>query len=1306
MLVGARIHRRLTMLVAGVMTIATMTLGVALPAGAALTSVTLSPSSGSGVSVGATITATVSGTASDSLSYQWYSCSSPVSGGTSTPACTTETVAGSSGTVAIGSGGTASLTYVAQPSDFQTYLTVYVDDTTATAAIYPASTSNVTEAVPSASSPTLSTSTASPVLGTAVSATNAFSMSGLSSSSSLAAFTQNGITAYNATGVSYQWYGCASSVTVSAATTTSPGCGAISGATTSTYTPTTSDVSTYKLEVSETVTNAVGSVPIYSPTTNVVSGSAPTLTTAPTVTLSSFSIALASFGTWGGSPSPTSYSVTWYRCLSQLSSATTTLPTTCGAGNSSGSPTQVASYPNVTTTAAATYTLTSSDVGTYLFAAVSAYNGFTSTTTSYTASSAAVAQKPPVLLSTLSITGSGVPGTSLSVSTGTWTGLPTPTFGYAWYECTSNVTSGSVSGGAGTIPSAFSGCTSVATAQSLTVPNNVSSYLIPVVTAKTTYSSTSDYAQAWPTGIQITAAQTPTVSPTATPGNNASFSASASVSGGTSGLTYAYQYAWYGCNGPVTGAATTSSSSVFVTPSTSSGSCSQVDTGPSYTVTSLTPFTGGGLVLEALASVSGVGSWYAYTSATSISNTSPSISAVAIAATPTGSALSSVNDSVTVYANPTVTSMPASTLSYNWFVCTSAGSAGATRSASGCTSSLATGSSYAPNLTTTQLNSGTTYYLVAEVYVGATTYYSTGLAVTSMAPALVTYPSVPSTASTATNLVATASTWLGYPAPTLTYQWYVCTNAVTTTSLSVPAGCGAIAGASGVNDLTYLPSGSYVGKYFLIGVTASNGLVIAGASTDKTAFSASTTTALVSSLAITSLAISGTATVGSTVTAIPVVANQGNAYTSAYQWYECTTSVPTGTSVPANCYSIPGATAVTFVPTSNQANYYLTVFDTVSGAGTTASALAASTGLVTTSVPGSPTSVTAVAGVGQATVSWLAPTTGLAVTSYRVTASNGSFCTATTTSCVVTGLLYGTSYTFTVTASNAYGTSPASLLSNAIMPSESYPAAPTGVTAVPGNQSATVSWSAAVNNGALVSAYVVTAFPGGMTCSTSLTTCVVSGLTNGTAYTFTVVARNVVGAGPASYASDPVTPKVAAAPVPINVVVKRGSGTITVTWAAGIANGATVSGYVVSATGGGVTRTCTTTGTTCVVRGLVNGVAYHVSVIAKSASGNGVTTVAAAVVPVGRPSAPVIFATFGGAGVVIVHFRAPTQTGGVRIAYYQYLINGRWTVQTLKGKLFAVIRGLLRHHAYIVRVRAVSAGGPSPASMWVRVITR
>jgi DNA-binding beta-propeller fold protein YncE len=87
--------------------------------------------------------------------------------------------------------------------------------------------------------------------------------------------------------------------------------------------------------------------------------------------------------------------------------------------------------------------------------------------------------------------------------------------------------------------------------------------------------------------------------------------------------------------------------------------------------------------------------------------------------------------------------------------------------------------------------------------------------------------------------------------------------------------------------------------------------------------------------------------------------------------------------------------------------------------------------------PGPPTAVTATAGDAQATVAWNAPsfTGGAPITGYTVSASPGPVtCGTTATSCVLTGLVNGTAYTFTVTATNAAGTSTTSSASAAVIP--------------------------------------------------------------------------------------------------------------------------------------------------------------------------------------------------------------------------------------------------------------------------------
>ncbi len=197
--------------------------------------------------------------------------------------------------------------------------------------------------------------------------------------------------------------------------------------------------------------------------------------------------------------------------------------------------------------------------------------------------------------------------------------------------------------------------------------------------------------------------------------------------------------------------------------------------------------------------------------------------------------------------------------------------------------------------------------------------------------------------------------------------------------------------------------------------------------------------------------------------------------------------------------------------------------------------------------PAAPTEVKATASAGTATVTWTAPSPGTSpITSYTVTPYVGSTAQTPTTvsgsppatSATVTGLTNGTAYTFTVSATNAVGTGPASTASNAVTPSApTAPAAPSALTATPANASATVTWSAPANNGSPITSYTVTPYAGStaltpttITGSPPATSATVTGLTNGTTYTFTVSATNAVGTGPASTASPAVTPTATTAP--------------------------------------------------------------------------------------------------------------------------------------------------------------------------------
>ena len=185
---------------------------------------------------------------------------------------------------------------------------------------------------------------------------------------------------------------------------------------------------------------------------------------------------------------------------------------------------------------------------------------------------------------------------------------------------------------------------------------------------------------------------------------------------------------------------------------------------------------------------------------------------------------------------------------------------------------------------------------------------------------------------------------------------------------------------------------------------------------------------------------------------------------------------------------------------------------------------------ITVTVPGPPTSVTASAGNASVSVAFVAPTNngGSAITGYTVTSSPGGITATGTTSPInVTGLTNGTAYTFRVIATNAIGNSVASAASTAVTPvaPNTVPGPPTAVVATAGNASVSVAFVAPTNNGgSAITGYTVTSSPGGVTATGATSPINVTGLTNGTAYTFTVIATNAIGNSSPSTASSAVTP--------------------------------------------------------------------------------------------------------------------------------------------------------------------------------------
>ncbi|MGD0844412.1 MAG: DUF1566 domain-containing protein [Geobacteraceae bacterium] len=176
--------------------------------------------------------------------------------------------------------------------------------------------------------------------------------------------------------------------------------------------------------------------------------------------------------------------------------------------------------------------------------------------------------------------------------------------------------------------------------------------------------------------------------------------------------------------------------------------------------------------------------------------------------------------------------------------------------------------------------------------------------------------------------------------------------------------------------------------------------------------------------------------------------------------------------------------------------------------------------------PDPPLVGSATANYGKATITFTPPANngGSAITSYTVTSDpENKTATGTSSPITITGLTEGQTYSFTVTATNAVGTGAASSPSNSVTLKD-FPGAPTGATAFAADSQATVRFIAPVDiGGSAITGYTVTSFPGSFIATGKTSPITVTGLANGSDYTFTVAATNTAGTGPESSPSNSVT---------------------------------------------------------------------------------------------------------------------------------------------------------------------------------------
>jgi hypothetical protein len=280
------------------------------------------------------------------------------------------------------------------------------------------------------------------------------------------------------------------------------------------------------------------------------------------------------------------------------------------------------------------------------------------------------------------------------------------------------------------------------------------------------------------------------------------------------------------------------------------------------------------------------------------------------------------------------------------------------------------------------------------------------------------------------------------------------------------------------------------------------------------------------------------------------------------------------------------------------------------------------------------------------------------------------------------------------------------------------PGAPAKVTATAGDHDAVVSFAVPSDGGDSVDLYTVTASPGGAQASSASSPITVTGLTNGTTYTFKVTAANGAGTGQASSASNGVIPGTApTVPTAVHAVsgsTKIKTGPLTVTYKTPASNGGPpITRYTArcSSSNGGATRTGTHSGATAApiaVASVTTGKTYTCTVTATNAIGTSLASAKSPAVIAGAPAAPAkVTAIRVASGRLKVSFMPGANNGSPVTSYNASCASGNGGVTRAKSGTGSplTVTGLTVGKSYTCTVTATNARGKSPTSQASAVVT-
>lgn len=267
-------------------------------------------------------------------------------------------------------------------------------------------------------------------------------------------------------------------------------------------------------------------------------------------------------------------------------------------------------------------------------------------------------------------------------------------------------------------------------------------------------------------------------------------------------------------------------------------------------------------------------------------------------------------------------------------------------------------------------------------------------------------------------------------------------------------------------------------------------------------------------------------------------------------------------------------------------------------------------------------------------------------------------------------------------------------------------APPGNIGLYPSSGSMRVTWADPGYDANYISAIRVDARPGDGSCEVPISAqeCTITGLTNGTAYTFAVYAVGTRGWIYDAAVAGPAWPCCSLPEPPANVRAEAGLSSAVVSWEPPTNAQAAGNDFTYTVTSTPASSTCTTAERSCRIEGLEDGTGYTFAVTAAGVEGTGPPSTSVPVTPTGPPGAPTGVQVFlKSKGQAEVSWLGPAKTGGVVVNRYVATASPGGATCSSAGALSCTVKGLKNGTRYRFTVTAFNEFGAGPVSAASRV---